>query len=65
MDEYIERQMKQCDICKKIYVYRENSTEQIRIIDYYVFWWRECDNICPECVRKIRAFLNGETEELK
>lgn len=58
-------QIKQCDICKNIYVYRENSTEQIRIIDYYVFWRRECDNICPECVRKIRAFLNGETEELK
>lgn len=30
-------QIKQCDICKNIYVYRENSTEQIRIIDYYVF----------------------------
>lgn len=61
----MQPQIKQCDICKNIYVYRENSTEQIRIIDYYVFWRRECDNICPGCVRKIRAFLNGETEELK
>ena len=60
----MQPQIKQCDICKNIYVYRENSTEQIRIIDYYVFW-RECDNIFPGCVSKIRAFLNGETEELK
>lgn len=61
----MQPQIKQCDICKNVYVYRENSTEQIRIIDYYVFWRREVSDICPECVRKIRAFLNGETEKLK
>lgn len=58
-------QIKQCDICKDVYVYRDNSMEQIKIIDYYVYWRREISDMCPKCVRKIRAFLNGETEELK
>lgn len=52
----------QCDICKSFYVIKWNSVViEIKrgncTQDYY--------DVCPECAKKIQAFINGETEELK
>ena len=52
----------QCDICKNFYVIKWNSVEiEIKRIagvrDYY--------DVCPECTKKIEAFIKGKTEELK
>ncbi|WP_419066833.1 hypothetical protein [Hominenteromicrobium sp.] len=52
----------QCDICKNFYVIKWNSVEiEIKrsacVRDYY--------DVCPECAKKIEAFIKGKTEKLK
>lgn len=52
----------QCDICKNFYVIKWNSVKiEIKrsacVRDYY--------DVCPECAKKIEAFIKGKTEILK
>lgn len=52
----------QCDICKSFYVIKWNRVEiEIKrsacVRDYY--------DVCPECAKKIEAFIKGKTEKLK
>lgn len=52
----------QCDICKNFYVIKWNNVEieikrSVCVRNYY--------DVCPECAKKIEAFIRGETEELK
>lgn len=52
----------QCDICKSFYVIKWNSVEiEIKRSNYA----RDYYDVCPECAKKIQAFIKGETEELK
>lgn len=53
----------QCDICKKFYVRKQGSLEiEIKEPILYV---RDYYDVCPECAKKIEAFIKGKTEELK
>ncbi len=52
----------QCDICKNFYVIKWNNVEieikrSVCVRNYY--------DVCPECAKKIEAFIRGKTEELK
>lgn len=52
----------QCDICKNFYVIKWNSVEiEIKRAAYV----RDYYDVCPECAKKIEAFIKGKTEELK
>ena len=54
----------QCDICKKFYAVESDSV--VIVIKRPVFFIRDdFYDVCPECAKKIEAFIKGKTEELK
>lgn len=54
----------QCDICKNFYVVKLDSVEIIIKRPFRYAFDKDYD-VCPECAKKIEAFIKGKTEELK
>ena len=54
----------QCDICKNFYEVKLNSVVMvIKIPPFYVF--DDYYDVCPECAKKLKAFIKGKKEKIK
>ena len=67
---------KKCDRCGKLHEYYSGNTEfknteranGVLFIDRDLdreYWSRESYDLCPDCMRKLEAFIKNEEDEIK